>query len=141
MRFTLALSLLLCGSNALMADNGPSVPNDSVCRTDQRFEVAVKGVTGAKIDVRAEVSVGDACSISTADPNGTPVRVDIRIRDGEKGKKHLEVSVVEKPTNGAVRVVSFAALLAGGESTCTGPSWNHLFDIRLSEPRRTASWR
>jgi hypothetical protein len=131
MRFTLALSLLLCGSNALVADNGPSVADGSLCRTDQRFEVTVKGVTGAKIDVRAEASVGDSCSVRTADPNGTPVRVEIRIRDGEEAKKHLEITVVEYPTKGPIRAVSFTALLAAGESTCAGPSWNNLFDIRL----------
>jgi hypothetical protein len=140
MRLTVALAVVLCSSAAL-ADIGPPLPDDSLCRTDQRFEVAVKGVTGAKIDLRAEVGLECACSVCTADAKGTPMRVDIRIRDDEKGKKRVEISVVEKPANGPGRVVSLDTLLAPGQSTITGPGWNNLFEIRLSEVRGKAGWR
>ena len=137
---TLALSLLLCGS-AAVADSGPSLPDDSLCRAKERFEVAVKGVTGAQIDVRVEVAAGRPCSYLTVDADGAPVRVDIRLREGEKTKKRLEIRVVENPATSRCRVVSIDTLVAPGDSTMTGPSWDNLFDISLAKPRRPAEWR
>jgi hypothetical protein len=132
--------MLLCGSVAV-ADNGPSLPDDSLCRAEERFEVAIKGVTGAQIDVRVAVAGSRLCSFRTVDAGGAPVRVDIRLRDGEKGKKRLEIRVVENPATTRCRVASIDTFLAPGDSTMTGPSWDNLFDISLAKPRRPAEWR
>jgi hypothetical protein len=58
------------------------------------------------------------------------------IHDGDKAKKQLDVTVVENPTNRPVTVLSFADLLAPGQSTVSGSGWNNLFEIRLSKLRR-----
>jgi hypothetical protein len=134
MHLPLVLAFLLCSSAAMRTDNGPSVPDDSVFRTsdNERFEVAVKGVTGAKIDVRAEVFAGRHCSVPTADASGRPVLVDILVRDGEKGRKRVELKLLETLANAPARVLTLSDLLAPGESDVTGPGWNSLFEIRLT---------
>ena len=135
MHFPLAVALLLCSSTVLRADAGPPAPDDSLFRTngDEHFEVTVKGVTGAHIDVRAVVSVGRHYSVGATTSEGTAVLVDILIQDGEKGKKRIEMRLVECPPNKPARVVRVSDLLAPGESNITGLGWNSLFEIRLTQ--------
>jgi hypothetical protein len=133
MRLVSAFALVLCGGSVMQAC-GPAAPDDSLARTsdDEHFEVAVKGVTGAHIDVRAEVALGRRCSIPTATDKGVPVLLDVLVRDGEGGKKLIELRLVENPANQSARTLCFSRLLAPGQSDVTGPGWNSLFDIRLT---------
>jgi hypothetical protein len=138
MHLPLAMALLLSNSTALKADSGPAVPDDSLFRTDggERFEVTVKGITGAHIDVCDEVTVGRHCSIHTATTKGAFVLLDILVRDGEMGKKLIEIKLVEFPANAPAEVVAFSPALAPGESTITGKGWNNLFEISLTQKQR-----
>jgi hypothetical protein len=134
MHLFLALTLLLCGSTALKADGGPVLPNDSLCRTGEaeRFVVTVKGETGAHIDVRTEVAAGRHYSMHTATTEGTFVLLDILVRDGEKGKKVIEIKLVDFPASGPTTTVNFSDALAPGESNISGDGWNNLFNISLT---------
>ena len=136
MHLPLALALLVSSSTALKADGGPAVPDDALFRTDggERFEVTVKGYTGAHIDVCEEVMVGRHCSFTTTTKKGNFVLMDILVRDGEeKGKKLIEVKLAEFPASGPAATVVLSHSLAPGESTITGDGWNNLFEIRLTQ--------
>jgi hypothetical protein len=132
----LALALLLCSSTALKADGSPAVPEDSLFRTHggERFEVAMKGWTGAHIDVRTEVVPGRHRSLTTTTTEGNLVLMDILVRDGEdKGKRLLELKVVEFRPSGPAEVAVFTDDLAPGESNIRGDGWHHLFEISLTQ--------
>ena len=106
MHLPFVLALLLSGSAAAKADGGPAVPDELLIRSDDRFEVAVKGVTGAHIDVRQEACVGSHCSFTTATREGVFVLMDILVRDGEeKGKKLVELKLVKFSADGRAEVV------------------------------------
>jgi hypothetical protein len=133
MHFSLPVALLLCGSAVTDADAGPSIPEYSLYRPEERFVVEVQGETGAQIDVREVVTVGRHCSFTTTTKEGAFVLMDILVRDGEeKGKKLLELKLVEFPTAGPANVVSFSDDLAPGESNICGDGWNNLFKIKLA---------
>ena len=136
MHLPLVLALLLCSSTALKADGSRAAPDDALFRTDggERFEVGVKGVTGAHIDVREEITAGRHCSFTTTTKKGNFVLMDILVRDGEeKGKKLIEVKLAEFPAHGLAATVVLSHSLAPGESTITGDGWNNLFEIRLTQ--------
>ncbi|HVS38775.1 MAG TPA: hypothetical protein VMS17_24680 [Gemmataceae bacterium] len=133
MHLILALALLLCNSAAANADDGPAVPDGLQNQSDDCFEVAIRGFTGAHIDVRKQAHVGRHCSFTTTTKEGTFVLMDILVRDGkEKGKMLVEVKLAAFPANSLAETVAFSDDLGPGETNIRGDGWNNLFEISLA---------
>ncbi len=85
MRLALAVTLLLCGSAAVQADAFPVAPDEGLFRTDERFEVTCRGVTGSQIDVLGEVRPGRRCYFKCVTPAGGNVLLDILLQGTGRG--------------------------------------------------------
>jgi hypothetical protein len=133
MHLPLVLALLLCGSSAGPSDGLLIVPDEALFRTDERFELTCRGVTGTKIDVRGEVFPGRRSYLTCVTPEGDNVLLDILLQKDGQGKWRLNVRLLEYPRNGPARNSSISQSLAPGESWIGGQGWNSLVEIRLAQ--------
>jgi hypothetical protein len=131
----LVLALLIASSTPAMVDGSQQMPDPTQFRTDddQRFEVALKGITGVRFEGRVDISPGQTRCFQTASSEGGDVLVVVKLHTGTSGDWLVEVKILDALPTGRMVTRAFSLNLPAGESQVGGKGWNSLVEVRLSE--------